>query len=529
MNKLYTKFLLLLILPLFFFAGCDEDDEVTMTDPSIIFSTSRSSLDSIDLNAGTGPNIIGWAAAPAGLSQVTIIADKKSGSEEILNISSFDANNSEKNGTAYQFNILPNYSPDFTGITVTVIDVNNKSAQIMLDVLAAGGNQGPKMAGFTAGPIEANIRPVVNIRPEIAGTISSHWGLQSVALIEIYGDTEEEVQTITDFGETPNSYAVKYTPDYDKGFAEGLTGFKIIAEDKKGNVNTYNVVISVIDASAAPIVTFDQESIEADLVASPAVEPVISGNIESIEGFSSITFYVVAPGGDEILGEEITTFTDENNYTFSFEAFPYALGVKGLKIVAVDKASQNTTETLPIAVVAEDPNLEAFNNVVVNAQANRNDAGVVTAFSAGGETFTLADGLVAENSEKIDFITADSGGDNGLDLFSPLGSSWLSGNYFEDDDDLPVVWPVLNTTKLLHLEDKDETFFAGATSIDISNLSLGTEFENRIQLKEPDLGAIILFETADGRKGLLHYKAHDPNDAEGSKADKFTFDIKVVK
>lgn len=181
-----------------------------------------------------------------------------------------------------------------------------------------------------------------------------------------------------------------------------------------------------------------------------------------------------------------------------------------------------------VVIVVEEPKaLVSYPDIVVNAQGNRNDEGIVTAFSAEGQTFTLAAGKDPEVSPLIDFISADSGGDDELDLFSPSHDSWLPGNYFEDSDDQPVVWPVLNQTKMMIVEGMDATGFDNITKEELEAMSVGDDFKTRIST--PDPGVVILFETADNKKGLVLWKAHDPNTDAGSKADIFTFDIKVLE
>lgn len=162
-------------------------------------------------------------------------------------------------------------------------------------------------------------------------------------------------------------------------------------------------------------------------------------------------------------------------------------------------------------------------DVVVSAQGNRNDEGVVTAFAADGTVYTLAEGVTV--GEEIDFITADSGGDNELDLFSPSYDDWLPGNYFEDSEDQPVTWSYENTTAMRLIEE-GEIDFATATAEEIMALEITGDPVYRMRLLPEQIGSVVFFITEEGEKGLLHYKASDL--AEG-KVDQFTFDIKVVQ
>ena len=228
--------------------------------------------------------------------------------------------------------------------------------------------------------------------------------------------------------------------------------------------------------------------------------------------------------------EDWTALEDGTSATFTVPE-----GAQTGRIILVTESGEEIESETDFTVAGgENVTIVEHTDVVVNAQGVRNDEGMVTAFSAEGETFTLAEGTDEATSAMIDFIAADSGGDNGLDLFSPEGSDWLTGNYFEDADDQPVVWPVRNLTKMVHLEDQGADFFENVTAAELAALTIGEEFETRIEISpnedgSPNVPQVILFETAEGQKGLLLYKAHDPNAEEGSKADIFTFDIKVLE
>ena len=168
-------------------------------------------------------------------------------------------------------------------------------------------------------------------------------------------------------------------------------------------------------------------------------------------------------------------------------------------------------------------------DVVVHAQGDRND-GVPTAFSAEGQTYTIQEGTEEGVGAEIDFIAADSGGDNELDLFSPnydelAGDDWLADNYFEDDDDLPIEWSTLNSTQMRLITEEDAIDFENVTVDQINALEI-TEPVYRVEILPENIGAVIFFITAEGEKGLLHYKASDLNP---EKLDQFTFDIKVVQ
>lgn len=530
----YPFFLLLtLVINFVFFTGC-KDDEVVNDQPDIILSTTRASLADIKLNENTGPTIRGWGVAEAGLGQVLIVAETTAGTVELLNINSFTPENSEMNGTRYNFAVLPEYNTSFNAIIITVSDVLGRSKALTLDVGATGGDAGPDMSGFETGGVRANIRESVNVRPAIQGSVSSHFGLASVRYVAVYGEVEEELQVISDFGDTPNEYEVNFVPDYNDGFQKGMTAIIIEGTDARGFKSEVTIPVTIIDEDPAPVITFDEESIEANLTSNPQETPEVAGSVDSeYIGLAEVRFYLIYGGEDIEIEEEAIVFEENNEEdgSLEFSFIPeYSLGVSGIKVVAKDDNGQTSSSTLPVTVIANDPDLHVHMNVNVNAQAKRNDDGVATAFSADGETYTLAEGLDANVSENIDFISTDSGGDNGLDLFSPSHETWLPGNYFKKDVTGDMTWPVLNETRMVHLQDKGEAYFNSASSIDIRALSVGEDYNTRIEFGPDDSGnhminQVILFENSRGQKGLLLFKESD--NAAG-KEDKFTFDIKVI-
>lgn len=521
MNKVSTKLLLLLLAPFLFLIGCEEEEVWRNDPPKVAFSVAESALTGVDLDKSEGPRIKGTVQSDAGLQEVVYEMVTSSGREVVETITTFD----EVTSRIFVIDYLPEYTSEVVGFRVLATDVEGRDAGGSVNISALGGNKGPTIS-LPSKTVNANIRPSVDERPAIEGTVSSHWGLASINYFVVYeGGGEEAVGEVNSFGDTPNTYEVNITPDYKLG----MTGFKVIAVDQRGNASEHIVPLKVIDAAEAPMIAFEEESLEADLTVSPTQEPAVAGTVEAKEGLSLVNFYLVLGDSEEQFGESVTNFDDPELYNFNVQP-PYRFGVTGIRVEVQDAAGQAASETLPITVTAEDTDLTVHANVQVNAQGNRHDAGVVTAFSAEGETYTLAEGLDAGVSENIDFITADSGGDNGLDLFSPSHASWLPNNYFKKDAAGDMTWPVLHETRMVHLDDKDAAYFNNATSMDIRTLSVGNDFTTRIEIGPDDGGKalvnqVILFETTNGQKGLLLFKNSDS--AEG-KTDLFTFDIKVI-
>ncbi|WP_224999007.1 hypothetical protein [Cesiribacter sp. SM1] len=339
--------------------------------------------------------------------------------------------------------------------------------------------------------------------PAIQGTVQSDAGLREVTIELLKTSGNEVIQQITTFSNVDSKlYIINFVPAY----TPEVTGLRVVAVDVQNR--SVEKVIGISVNEEVPKLTF-----------SPADGPV------GTQVTANVTVHTLAEGdiASLMLGDmEITNYTlAENGRTITFTVPEGAVTAALTLTPAGEEPVVSETE---FTVTEKPKEIVTHSNIVVNAQANRNDEGVVTAFSAEGKTFTLAEGMDAEVSKDIDFIVADSGGDDYLDLFSPAGESWLDGNYYGENS-----WPVKNETKLLHLSDKDLAYFESITAEELNALTVGTAYKTRIQPKESAVGYVILFETADGKKGLVYVKAHDPNTAEGTKADIFTFDIKVLE
>lgn len=368
-------------------------------------------------------------------------------------------------------------------------------------------NEPPKVAFSVT---EADFQPVdfnvVKAPPAITGTVQSDAGLREVTIELLKGSETEVILNQTSFDEvTSKIFAFNITPAY----SAEVTGMRVSGVDVQDRTVEKTLTMSVVEKIP-------------ELVFSPL--DGLMGTSITLTGFNFAEQEIASVMIGDMVVEDFTVAEDGSFITFTLPEGAETGVITVSPVEGEDMVSKNQ-----FTVIEEPKVIVSHSDVIVNAQGNRNDAGVVTAFSTEGEKFTLSEGTDEATSKKIDFITADSGGDDKLDLFSPSHESWLPGNYFEDADDKAVIWPVLNQTKMVLLEDKDAAFFENITNEELMALIVGSEFETRIALDVAGAGAIILFETAEGQKGLLHYKAHDPNAAEGSKADIFTFDIKVLE
>jgi hypothetical protein len=370
-------------------------------------------------------------------------------------------------------------------------------------------NDPPKIAFSVA---EADLRGIKLVNgtggPAIKGTVQSDVGLKELTLELIKSSGNEVVEHLTTFDDVESRlYIINFMPAY----TPEVTGLRVFAMDVQNRMVERIISISVLEE--VPVLTFSPMDgpVGTQVTATVTAFSLTEGSISSLMlGNMEIADYTLAGDGTSLL------FT-----------IPEGAQTGILILNPVDRAP--ILSATSFTVTEKPKEIVAYSDVVVNAQGVRNKEGMVTNFTAEGETFTLAQGTDEATSAKIDFIVTDSGGDNGLDLFAPSHPTWLSGNYYKDADGNAVVWPVMNETKMVHLTDKDATYFANVTNEELNALSVGTDFKTRIEAANGGVGAIILFQTADGKKGLLHVKSHDPNTDAGSKADIFTFDIKVLE
>jgi hypothetical protein len=304
-----------------------------------------------------------------------------------------------------------------------------------------------------------------------------------------------------------NNTATSISATVPMGIAAGTQTLTVTSP---GGSDTFSFTVLEEQAPAPTITSF-----------SPTEGPVgtqvtIAGTNFSAENIESLSMGTM----------DIETFDVSSDGSLITFTVPEGATTGAITITPVDGDPVTSSQQFTVITEAA-PTMATYSDIIVNAQGVRNQEGKVTAFSAEGETFTLAQGTDEATSAKIDFIAADSGGDDNLDLFSPSHPTWLPGNYYEDSDDQPVVWPVKNETRMVLMEGMDAAAFEAATAEDIAAMTIGDDFTTRIETAGPNI--VVLFQTADGKKGLVHWKAHDPNADAGSKADIFTFDIKVLE
>lgn len=365
-------------------------------------------------------------------------------------------------------------------------------------------NDAPRIAFSVA---EADLQGIETVNgeggPAIKGTVQSDAGLQEVTIELLKSTGNEVVEHVTNFDHVDSKlYIINFLPAY----TPEITGVRVVAVDVQNRSVEKSMPISVEEEM--PALTFSPMDgpVGTEVTVNVTAFNFNEGGITSLMlGDLEITDYTVAE-----TGASLTFVVPEGAETGKLTVIPTA----GDAIVS---AGSYTVTLAPKQIVT-------YSDIIVNAQGNRNNEGVKTNFSAEGNTFTLADGMDETISSQIDIIVADSGGSDELDLFSPSHTGWLENNYFKE-----LLWPVRNETRLLLLADKDQTYFNNITAEELNALSVGTDHKLRYDIPNGGVGSVVLFETADGKKGLIYGKAHTDPVATGSKTDVYTLDMKVLE
>ncbi|MBW3545913.1 MAG: hypothetical protein KY428_10010, partial [Bacteroidetes bacterium] len=313
----------------------------------------------------------------------------------------------------------------------------------------------------------------------------------------------EVVEHVTNFDHVDSKlYIINFLPAY----TPEITGVRVVAVDVQNRSVEKSMPISVEEEM--PTLTF-----------SPMDGPVGTEVTVNVTAFNFNESGIASL----MLGDlEITDYTVAETGTSL--SFVVPEGAETGKLTVNPTAGDAIVSAGSFTVTLAPKQIVTYSDIIVNAQGNRNDEGVKTNFSAEGNTFTLADGMDETVSSQIDIIVADSGGSDELDLFSPSHTGWLENNYFKD-----MLWPVRNETRLLLLADKDQAYFNNITAEELNALSVGTDHKLRYDIPNGGVGSVVLFETADGKKGLIYGKAHTDPVTTGSKTDVFTLDMKVLE
>lgn len=363
-------------------------------------------------------------------------------------------------------------------------------------------NNPPKVA-FAV--VEESVQPLdlneVETAPvDVKGTVQSDAGLAEVTIEVLRASGNVEVLNELTFDEVTGKI---YTFTVPLDFNADLQGIKVTGVDVQDRIVEKTLDITVIEKRP--------ELVFSPLNGFPGSNVTLSGFYFEEENIESVMIGTLDVG-------TFTVAEDGSTVTFTIPE-----GAESGPVSVYLLEGEPMVSKTDFIVLDKPKEVYTFEDIISNAQGNRNDDGVVTAISAiDGKTYTLAEGLDENVSKTIDFITADSGGDDKLDLFSPAGNSWLTGNYFKKDESGDMMWPVLNETKMRILE-AGEIDFATATKEEIEAIDLG---DFKLRLETLEVGGVAVFVTGDGLKGLILYKASD--NAPG-KVDQFTFDIKVLK
>lgn len=291
---------------------------------------------------------------------------------------------------------------------------------------------------------------------------------------------------------------------------DAASGSQTITVTTAAGTATHAFTVLEEQAPAATITSFDPEE--------GAVGDEITITGTNFDADNILTILV----GDV----EITEFTVDDESTITFTVPENAeTNTVTINLLQGDPVVSESEFTVTGNVVEA----RVHNNVEINAQGARMNEGIQTLFNTIDGTMHEYEEPVdnAELAAKIDFLLADTNGENNWAIFSPAPEGdavWLQNNFYKE-----VEWPHYNTTMLRVLEDADEDFFTDATAEIIEGLPIGEnddDHSGRINGLQP--GDVILYESSNGNKGLIYFRSVAQDDPDSYKDDIFTVDVKVV-
>lgn len=199
-------------------------------------------------------------------------------------------------------------------------------------------NSAAPVIRFPMERLDVDLNKVDNL--PVVAVIKSEAGLQTVELkIQTIGGVEN-YKTVTDFF-NPNAYSLSETPEYTAEYEAVV----IEATDRLGHVSTGTLPVSVTDVMERPVITFSPEEVVYDEMEENPTIPRTTFNVTSEAGLTSVEFYLVSSGGQELLGS--VALDGASDYSFD-EMIDYGEGDKGFKVKAEDTYGNITISTMPV-------------------------------------------------------------------------------------------------------------------------------------------------------------------------------------
>lgn len=135
--------------------------------------------------------------------------------------------------------------------------------------------------------------------------------------------------------------------------------------EKENYVTKFKPAAAVRFAQDTVIVNLDNDE-----------NPVIEGEIASVLGLKSVSFFQIS-GKDTSLLEEVSSFTDVNKYSFT-ENIVYTATVKGLMIKTIDSRDQISIKTITIIVSLSPAPVIAFDAIDLSVNIGKGEKPAIT-------------------------------------------------------------------------------------------------------------------------------------------------------
>jgi hypothetical protein len=298
---------------------------------------------------------------------------------------------------------------------------------------------------------------------------------------------------------------------------------------KRLNVILFSVVIAAAgffssctedDDPDGPQITFANGQTETTL-AKGVTQWEINANITSIAGLDQVKIFQVTSGGEDQIGEAITSFTDKNDYDLKV-TIPNIVEQTTIKIEATDKNNVTNKKNFIIKVTAaEVPATDKliFYTGELKAQLGAQGSKLGSAFStSNGAVYLTA--AAKTNATKVDFIYYYKDD-------ATVKAEFLSPKYAETAYASYVTgWTAKNETLF-----KDVTSSVNAAAFDAivktddaSVTAAATGFPTEQRVSDLAVGDVFAFKTAGNKLGLAKVTAL----ATGT-AGSITIEVKVQK
>jgi len=333
-------------------ASCNEEEPkptIEVDPPVITIIEPTTDSITVDLADTIRPHIRGTATTEGELTNVSVFAISGATEERILNASTFE------NSRLFEFNVRPNYAMGMTRLRISATDNQDQTTTqyLTVEVVYIPPVDPPTIAFTTPENLVVDFRTAdLQNLPYIEGIVTTESQLTRVRVFALFGTGTALLQERTTFTD-PSEYQINIQPV----FSPNMTGIRVEAQDRHGQVVEQNFGFQVIDFDMPP-----------DL-------PPATGNRLAFPTAEGGGRYTVGGRGGQVL--VVSTLADNNNPG----SFRWAI-------------SQNFPRTIVFDVAGE---------IILSSRLNINNHNVTIAGqSAPGDGITIrGDRFVLNNANQV--------------------------------------------------------------------------------------------------------------------------------